>query len=135
MSPSPWGRARVECGTWGGHRWDEVEGTRDRIILTDEIWGGLCLPSTILPTLPVPVKSRTPIIFQIFIVNKFCDIAGGFPGARAGAERGAHGISGNGGSGGSPVRAKQERKMRHRHSRGAAKPPPHDPGPHPGCGQ
>ena len=65
---------------------------------------------------PVPVKSRTAIVFQIFIVNKFCDIAGGFPGARAGAERGARGVSGNGVSGssdgGSPARAKQERETR-----------------------
>lgn len=75
---------------------------------------------------PAPVKSRTPFIFQIFIVNKFCDIAGAFP--RAGAERGARGVSGSGvsgsGDGGSPARAKQERETRRRRSGAAQFPPP-----------
>lgn len=75
---------------------------------------------------PVPLKSRTPFVFQIFIVNKFCNIAGAFP--RAGAERGARGVSGSGvsgsGDGGSPARAKQERETRRRRSGAAQFPPP-----------
>lgn len=117
--PNPQGQARVERRTWGRCWWDEVEGTRNWSILMDEIRGGSYLPSTILPTPPAPEEGRTPIIFQIFIVNKFCDIAGGFPRARARAERGPRGISGNGvsgsGDGVSPARAKQERETRCRH--------------------
>ena len=65
--PNPWGQARVECGTWGGRQWDEVEGTRDWGILMDEIWGGSCLPSTILPT-PGASEKQNPHNFP----NLYC---------------------------------------------------------------